>query len=159
MVNAEIYIYSSINSIKAVDGFGGFICVCKRKDGTDGTLAYQCELQGATKLTSEIMLLTQALSKFKRPCSVTVHLTNPQTITTLNAWMPAWKLSGWKNSKGEDVDGWYKTLDRYMEGHELTYTADRGEYSTWLGDNTRRHREKGEKGCLISLESLAALKS
>lgn len=159
-MNAEIYIYSAVNSIKTVEkGYGGFICVCRKADGTDGTLAYQCEFEKATKLTSEIILLTKALSKFHKPCTITVHLNNPQTITTLNAWLPSWKVSGWKNSKGEDVDEWYKALDRYMKGHELTYTADRGEYSTWLEDNTKRHREKGEKACLITLESLIAQKS
>ena len=159
-MNAEIYIYSAVNSIKTVEkGYGGFICVCRKADGTDGTLAYYCEVADATKLTSEIMLLAQALSRFNKPCTITVHLNNQQTITTLKAWMPTWKLSGWKNSKGEDVDEWYRALDRLTEGHELTYTADRGEYSTWLEENIERHREKGDKTCLITLESLTRQKS
>lgn len=158
-MNAEIYIYSAVNSIKATSGYGGFVCVCKKKDGTDGTVAYYCELNKATKLTSEIMLLTQALSKFRKSCAITVHLNNPQTIVTLRVWMPAWKNKGWKNSKGEEVSEWYRALDGYIQDHELTYTADRGEYSSWLEDNTKRHKEKGEKGCLISLENLTASKN
>lgn len=159
MKEAEIYIYSAIHSIRAVDGYGGFILVCKKADGTDGTMAFCCEMKEATKLTSEVMLLTQALSKFRQTCSIKAHLANVQTITTLQTWMPAWKTAGWKNSKGEDVSGWYKTLDRYMEGHELTLTAERGPYSSWLETNTDKYQERGEKACLINLESLTAQKS
>lgn len=159
MKEAEIYIYSAVNSIRAVDGYGGFILVCRKSDGTDGTMAFYCTVQEATKLTSEIMLLTEALSRFRQACSISVHLNNPQTITTLKAWMPAWKIAGWKNSKGEDVSGWYKTLDKYMEGHELTFTAERGSYSSWLKTNTDRYQERGEKACLISLENLTAQRS
>lgn len=159
MKEAEIYIYSAVNSIRAVDGYGGFILVYRKSDGTDGTMAFYCTMKEATKLTSEIMLLTEALSRFRQTCSITVHLNNPQTITTLKAWMPAWKIAGWKNSKGEDVSGWYKTLDKYMEGHELIFTAERGSYSSWLEANTDRYQERGEKACLISLENLTAAKN
>lgn len=159
MKEAEIYIYSAINSIKAINGYGGFICACRKKDGTEGTLPYYCHLKDATKLTSNIMLLTQALSKFREPCSIKVYIQDPQSILTLKVWMPGWKNAGWRNSKGEEVSEWYRTLDRFMTGHELSFTAEKGSYSSWLETNTERYHKEERKACLISLENLTAAKS
>lgn len=159
MKKADIYVYSAINSIKSTKGYGGIILVSKKTDGTDGTMSFLCEMENATRVTSEIMLITYALSRFKEPCRITVHINEVQTMTTIKVWMPPWKQRGWLNSSGKPVDEWYRELDRYMEGHELTFTAEKGEYGSWLETNTRKAHEEGERSCLISLENLTASKN
>ena len=157
MKKTEIYICSAVNSIKAVDGYGTYLLVYKASNGQLGTMDETCELKKATKTTSELMLVAQALERYREPCEITVHVRVSQTVTALSEWMPAWQENEWKNSKGEEVSPWYKAISERSEGHIITYTAERGEFSSWLEDETRRRKEK--KKCLISLENWAAQKN
>lgn len=152
MKKTELYVCSMVNSIKAVDGYGAYLLAFKNSQGKDITVGEICELKGATKLTSELMLVAQALSKYKEPCEITVHVNVAQTITALSEWMPAWKESGWRNSRGDEVSPWYQTISEEADSHIMTFTAEKGEFTSWLESEARRQKE-GKKS-LVSLEKL-----
>jgi len=97
------------------------------------------------------------LSRWKEPCEVEVYAESPQVIMTVDKWIPQWSANGWINAKGEPVNEWYKELAKYMNGHVVHCTTERGEYTSWLDTNMKHMR--GDKACLISLESLTAQKS
>ena len=156
MKKTEMYICSMINSVKAADGFGGYVLVYE-KDGKPLTLDEVWKLEKATKTTSELMLIAQALSCYREPCEITVHVNQTQTIKALSEWIHAWEQNDWKNARGEAVSPWYKAISTFSKGHLITYTADKGEFTAWLTDQTRKGKEKVR--CLITLENLTAPKS
>ena len=124
MKKAEIYIHSAVSSIKAADGYGTYLLVYKASNGQLGTMDETCELKKATKTTAELMLIAQALDRFREKCEIVIHVSVQQTVTALSEWMPAWRENGWKNSRGEEVSPWYRAISDILEGHVITYTAD-----------------------------------
>lgn len=130
-----------------------------KPDGTPGTMVRLCKLN-TTAVLSWIALMAAAfehLSRWKEPCEVEVYAGSQQAVMAVDQWIPQWSTNGWINAKGEPVNAWYKELAMHMTGHVVHCTTQKGEYSSWLETNMKHTR--GDKACLISLESLTAQKS
>lgn len=86
------------------------------------------ELSGGEDLTTnnrmEMLAAIRALEALKKPCTVRVHTDSQYLQKGVTEWMAGWKRKGWPDKiKNQDL---WKTLDRLLEGHKVTFHWVRG---------------------------------
>lgn len=157
-MNTSIYVYSTIKSpIKPSKGIGGYLLAWKKPDGTDGTRARLFEIE-ATAPMAEVQLIAAAVKELEAYHVIyeaDIYLRNSHAKSALTVYMPEWYRRGWKNAKGEPVSDWYKILFRSAIGSVLRFTTERGEFTSWLETSVEKVKEKGERTCLLTQETIS----
>jgi hypothetical protein len=155
MSDIRIYLKNSTRQIKASKRRGMYLLACKLENGEEVTcptppIVFKAS---AAWLQTEAMLLTEALRRVKKPCTIELYSENTQLDTLLHKWIPSWEEKDWKKSDGEDVPEIYRDLAELARTHEINVTNERHEYSSWMETQL-----KGEEACLKDLESLILMR-
>ena len=147
MDNVNIYMHTTINTVKASDGAYGIVLEMPREGKEVYTSTHFGELDNCTKKCAELKTLLYALRKFKRPCNITIY-TDSSYIQSGISWVPGWIASGWVTSKGNEV-AYKEECQEVMEllsNHKYHFEIKTPHtYKNWLEMETERNREKARK--------------
>lgn len=136
MDNIDLYIHTSIKGVNPSTGKHIYVLEFQSAKGPVTLTGGPKDIDEATSYLAELRAINEALKRIKKPCSLNVHLQNRILASALqNKWFAAWKSSGYKNSKGEDVahkEEW-ETFNELLKDNTIkTVVCDRHSYSSWM---------------------------
>ena len=106
-----LYTDGACSGNPGLGGYGGILIYGEAKREYSGA-----ELQ-TTNNRMEIMAVIVGLKRLKYPCRVEVYSDSAYTVNAFeNAWIYAWKESGWKKADGKAV----QNVDLWEELYALT---------------------------------------
>ena len=147
MDSVNIYMHTTINTVKASDGAYGIVLEMPREGKEVYTRTHFGELVNCTKKSAEIKTLLYALRKFKKACDLTIYTDSDYVQNGIN-WVPGWIESGWVTSKGNSVaykEEWQEVME-LLSNHLYRFEIKTPHsYKKWLEKETERNREKPEK--------------
>lgn len=124
-MTVKIYTYTNSAPRKHITGFAFVIDV----DGH--TIIKKGAYKEASKNMAEVYTMLNALSKIKTPCRLEIH-TSEFVKAAITDWIPKWRESGWKNSKGVPMEMEFITLASLLKPHKYSVSTAHNEYSDWL---------------------------
>jgi ribonuclease HI len=77
----------------------------------------------------EMKAVTEALSRLKRPCRVTIYSDSALIVNAFQqGWIDGWKRRGWKKADKKPVENeqLWKEMLRAMEPHEVNWVKVKG---------------------------------
>lgn len=134
----DIYIGTSLHGPARGTGKVMYIMRAKLPSGKDHESAPEAgEYDDTTEGRLVLCSIRDALQRLNYACRVVVHTEcNYVAAAITQHWPERWKVSGWRNSHGEEVKDailWEMILQETKEsGHELEAEAGKHEYSGWI---------------------------
>lgn len=136
MDNIDLYIHTSIKGINPTEGKYIYILEFQTGKGPATRTEGAKDIEEATSYLAELTAINEALSRLKKPCSLKIHIQNKILTSALrNEWFKAWKMTGYKNSKGEDIahkKEWESFNELLKDNTIETVVCDRHSYSSWM---------------------------
>lgn len=121
----KIYTYTNSAPRKHITGFA-FVIECEGH-----TIDKKGAYKEASKNMAEVYTILNALSQIKQPCQLEIH-TSDFVKAAITSWIPKWRESGWKNSKGVPMETEFITLANLLKPHKYSVKSDFNEYTNWL---------------------------
>ena len=135
----NIYTYTTAKApINRIVGYA-YVLECEI-NGTPRTAEKIGHFEDISRNLAEIKCLMAALKQLNRPCTLEIYATSNFTANVINGYLHKWEASGWKNSRGEDVDEIYKELNTLLKPHKVHGQTGHTSYSDWLYRES--HKEK-----------------
>lgn len=141
-----VNIYLCTTAKKPINATAGtaFVIECMTSKGP-ATLSHSGALENVSRNQAEILCLMESLKKLNKACDLTIYASNTFTAAVLNEYLPKWEASGWKKSKGEDVDPIYKELKNLLNPHKFHGENGSHSYSEWLKREAEAEAVKAEE--------------
>lgn len=158
MEKINIYIHTSIRSVRQqAMGFIIWVLEFMTSKGEPATITNKKEITASWK-EAELTALTQALSRVKKPCELTIYTENINIISSLNnGWVDKWAVNDWKNAKGEQIenaDKWQE-LHKAIAIHTVSQALDKeNEYTSWMYSECGEEMKETEKQYLRARATL-----
>lgn len=136
MDNIDLYIHTSIKGVNPTDGKYIYVLEFQTEKGPVTRTEGAKDIEEATSYLAELTAITEALQRLKRSCNLRIHLENRILMSALrNKWFKAWEMTGYKNSKGEDIahkEKWESFNELLKDNTIETVVCDRHSFSSWM---------------------------
>lgn len=141
MKEVNIYIQSSIRTLKPHDGAVGYILEMKTQNGP-ATLSNILKIQNATANQSELRALIEALKRLREKCSLTIYTESYYVAAGYEkGWVEHWLTNGWKTARKKETanrEEW-EELNNLLQNHEFAFRVEKqNEYRGWLRDEVEK---------------------
>ncbi|MBP3782514.1 MAG: hypothetical protein J6I68_04630 [Butyrivibrio sp.] len=136
MDNIDLYIHTSIKGVGQADGKYIFVLEFQTSKGPATMTEGAKDIEQATSYYAELKAINEALQRLKKPCGLKIHVQNRVLASAIqNKWYEAWKMTGYKNSKGEEIrckEEWESFNELLKDNTIETVLCDRHSYSSWM---------------------------
>lgn len=137
MDDVNLYIEIRIHGLRAKKGYYSYVLEALDCDGNprekDARSGFGT-VENATETKLTLAALTEALSRFKKPCSIRVNTECGGFLNALSqGWIHRWKKDDWKNAKGKPVNHaeLWKEFTEQAEKHLCSYEEGPHKYRAW----------------------------
>jgi ribonuclease HI len=110
---------------------------------------HEKELKGGELATTnnrmELMAAISALEALKRPCLVDLHTDSQYLRNGITAWLPRWKLNGWRTADRKavkNIDLWQR-LDAALSPHRMRWHWVKGHAGHTLNERADQLAREG----------------
>ena len=124
-MTVKIYTYTNSAPRKHITGFAFVI------DVNGHTITRKGAYKDASKNIAEVYTVLNALNFVKRPSEIKLY-TSDFVKSAIESWIPKWRESGWKNSKGVPMQMEFISLANLLKPHKYSVSTAHNEYSDWL---------------------------
>lgn len=150
MDDVNLYIETRMKGLRAKKGYYSYVLEALDRDGNprekDARSGFGI-VEDATETKLTLTALTEALKRFRKPCSVRVITECDGFLNTLSGgWARNWKKNGWKTARGEPV----KNAQLWKEFTELVsnhlYSCEKGvhKYRSWQQSEMEKMEREGQ---------------
>lgn len=143
MLEAKIYITIDNCSPKSTKKHYGYVMECM-VFGVPKTREGFGEITG-TYHHATLTAIVEALSRFKKPCEITICTEDEYVLSMLELNLGTWADNGFLNSKGKPVASQKEWMDLWLlsRAHLLLTFPGKHQYSAWIrGELERRKKEE-----------------
>lgn len=124
-MTVNIYTYTNSAPKKKITGFAFVI------EYQGHTITRKGAYEGASKNIAEVYTVLNALHMVKKPCEIKIFTTD-FVKSAIETWIPKWRESGWKNSKGMPMQMEFISLENLLKPHKYSVSSAHNSYTDWL---------------------------
>ncbi len=143
----NLYIYTTVRGPGTRSGSYTWLLEYNTKKGP-ATLTKSGELENATEHQADLMVLTEALERIRRPCEIQIYFDSDYLKSGAQKWIRKWKAEGWVTARGKPVanrEEWEKASELLERNLVVFRTKESHPYREWLRKETER---KERQRCL-----------
>ena len=132
MYQVNIYIDTSIKGPAKRRAVGMYVLEFVRENGIPETRNGVLFMDSATEDILVLELLSEALKRITKSCSLVVFTTCHHVFNVINYhWLPQWEKNGWKNAKGKITKNMllWQQIKECMDIHTVTLSEEEHSYS------------------------------
>lgn len=131
----NIYLMTTINTIKAADGKIAYILEYKGDNREPVTLTTVQEINQCTSNKANVEVLVQALERLTEPCLLDIYTDSGYLVSVLNGWLKQWESNNWVTAHNKPVANkeLMQRLAILLNSHKYTIHSNiKHEYYDWL---------------------------
>lgn len=139
----DIYIKSSVKTLKRLNGTVGFVLEAEGYEGD--TITQFGVVKNVTDNQSQLLALKFALKRINDKSNLVIHTDNKHIAAAfLQGWINTWKENDFKNAKGKEVAnaGEWREVLNLLENNIPEFDFKDHSYSQWLTQEVERRAKK-----------------